>query len=293
MRALRLSYGALVIAALLYGITFVVVKDAVAVFPPFAFVAWRFLLAGSVLLLASFPRSFGVWRDGTVAGLILFAGYAFQTGGLMYADASHSALITALYVVFTPPIVAVSKKRFPTIWTIFGTFTAFLGIALLTSDSLSFSWDSGTLLTLGCAVAFAAHIAFLSHTTHRHRVIQFTAVQLFTVSLGGVIGAVVFEGLPLPDPGIIPAILITGLGVSCLAFLLQVWAQKRIGANRTAVILTLEPLFGILSASLILGERFSPRGWCGAAVILVAIWIVLSKDFDSPSKEAEAIAPVG
>ena len=86
----RAAYVALIAAALLFGSTFVVVKDAVESFPPLAFVGWRFIIGAAVLMVLAFPRSRAIWRDGSIAGLWLLAGFAFQTAGLVTTGASNS-----------------------------------------------------------------------------------------------------------------------------------------------------------------------------------------------------------
>jgi len=85
--------------------------------------------------------------------------------------------------------------------------------------------------------------------------------------------------------------LLTGVGVSAVAFLLQVWAQSRIGAGTTAVVLTLEPVFAVGMAALVLGERLTIGGWIGAILIILAIEVVITKGSRIETKEAEAISP--
>lgn len=285
------ALGGLVVAAFLFGVTFVVVKAAMETVDPLAFVGWRFLIGGGALLLLAVPRSNGVWRDGMIAGGWLFAGYALQTGGLTVTDATNSALITGLYVVFVPLLAALARRRTPSPWAVVGVVLAFMGTALLTMRE-DIIFGSGDLLTLGCALAFAGHIVTISRHAARHPVIPYTTVQLLTTAILGLVGSVVFEGPGLPDRRGWPAIILTGLGVSAIAYLLQVWAQNRVGPSRTAILLTLEPVFAVAAAALVLGERLTPLGWLGAAVILGAITLVLRKVEDDPIVEAEAISPV-
>lgn len=285
------ALGGLTIAALLFGVTFVVVKAAMETVDPLAFVGWRFLIGGGALLVLAVPRSPGVWRDGSIAGLWLFAGYALQTGGLTLTGATNSALITGLYVVFVPLLAAVSRRRPPSPWAVVGVVLGFIGTALLTvRENLTFG--EGDLLTVGCAVAFAGHIVTIARQASRHPVIPYTTVQLLTTAALGLGGSVVFEGPGLPDRSGWPAIILTGLGVSAVAYLLQVWAQNRVGPSRTAILLTLEPVFAVAAAALVLSERLTTAGWFGAIVIFGAIWLVLTKVEDDPIIEAEAISPV-
>jgi drug/metabolite transporter (DMT)-like permease len=281
----------LTIAAFLFGVTFVVVKAAVEVVDPLAFVGWRFLIGGLALLLLAIPRSDGVWRDGAISGMWLFAGYALQTGGLTLTGATNSALITGLYVVFVPLLAALVRRRTPSPWAIVGVVLGFIGTSLLTVRA-DLTFGAGDILTVGCAVAFAGHIVSVARFATRHPVIPYTTVQLLTTAMLGLVGSVVFEGPGLPDREGWPAIILTGLGVSAIAYLLQVWAQNRVGPSRTAILLTLEPVFAVIAAAIVLSERLTVAGWFGAVVILGAIGLVLTKVADDPIIEAEAISPV-
>lgn len=285
------ALGGLIVAAFLFGVTFVVVKAAMETVDPLAFVGWRFLIGGGALFLLAIPRTQGVWRDGAIAGTWLFAGYALQTGGLTVTGATNSALITGLFVVFVPLLAAVVRRRAPSPWAVVGVVLGFIGTSLLTVRE-DLTLGAGDLLTLGCAVAFAGHIVTIARQAHRHPVIPYTTVQLLTTAALGLAGSLVFEGPGLPARSGWPAIILTGLGVSAIAYLLQVWAQSRVGPSRTAILLTLEPVFAVAAAALVLSERLTAAGWFGALIILGAITLVLVKVDDDPLVEAEAISPV-
>lgn len=285
----RGAVAALAVASFLFGVTFVVVKEAVASFPPIAFVGWRFALGAVALLVLAFPTRRALWRDGAMAGLFLFAGYALQTAGLTLTNATNSALITGLYVVLTPLLAAAWHRRPPSPVVLVGVVAAFVGMSLLTLDE-GVRLGAGDLLTLGCAVGYSLHIVFLSRVAHRHPVVPLTAVQLAVTAALGLAVSVVVEGPTLPRGGQWTAIALTGLGVSALAFLLQVWAQTRLGPSRTAVILALEPVFAVATAAVVLGERLLPAGWIGAAMIVGAIQLVVTRVGDDDTLEAEAVS---
>jgi drug/metabolite transporter (DMT)-like permease len=292
MRRTLPAYLALVLAAFLFGSTFVVVKDAIVRIPPLAFIGWRFLLGAGALLVLVRPRRPALWRHGTVAGLFLFAGYALQTLGLERTSASNSALITGLYVVLTPFVAATVVRRVPSSRVVGGAVLAFAGLGVLTVTE-GILLGSGDALTLGCAVAFAAHIAYLARVAGWHPVVPLTAVQLLVTSVLALASSAVFEGLPLPGRSVAVAIVATGLAVSAGAYLLQVWAQTRIGPGRTALLLALEPAFAVAVAAVVLDERFTPRDWAGAALIVAGIGFVLAftTDEDDRLPVAEAVTP--
>ncbi|HEX5631028.1 MAG TPA: DMT family transporter, partial [Acidimicrobiia bacterium] len=234
----RLAVAALALASLLFGASFVVVKDAVGETPPIGFVGWRFLVGALVLLAISRPRQRSTVSAGVRAGLLLFAGYALQTRGLVETTASNSGLVTGLYVVFTPLLGAAWSRRRPHPLVVVGAMVAFAGLAMLTvSDDLRLG--GGDLWTIGAAVAYAGHILYLSRAASNHPVIAFTAVQLLVVAVAGLAVSAVFEPWEVPSGATLVAVVGTGVVVSGGAFLLQVWAQTVLGPSRTALILAL------------------------------------------------------
>ena len=283
------AYLGLVVAAALFGATFVVIKETVVTLPPLAFVAWRFLLGAGVLFVFARPKGRGIWIDGLAAGSLLFVGFATQTAGLATTSASNSALITGLYVVFTPILAAFAVRRLPALSTVSGAVLSVFGLGFLTVTA-GFALDRGDLLTVICAVAFAAHIVVLARLARRHAVVPFTAVQLLVVAVFALAASAVFEGLPLPGVSVIPALVGTGVIVSAGAFMLHVSAQRVIGPSRTAIVLSAEPVFATATAAIVLSERLSARGWFGAALIMAGIYVVLTF---SPPEDADLIAAEG
>lgn len=280
------AYVGLVVAAFLFGATFVVVKGAVVSLPPLAFIGWRFLLGAAVLFLFARPRGRSIWLDGLLAGTFLFVGFASQTAGLTSTTASNSGLITGLFVVFTPLLAAAVRKKPPAIPTVSGAALSVVGLGLLTVGA-GFGFNTGDVLTVVCAIAFAAHIVLLSRLAPRHNVVPFTAVQLLVVALLSLSGSAVFEEFPLPSASVLPALIGTGVIVSAGAFLLQVRAQRVIGPSKTAIILSAEPLFAAATAAVVLGERLTGQGWLGAALIMIGMYVVLAF---SPAEQADLVA---
>jgi drug/metabolite transporter (DMT)-like permease len=281
---------ALLAASFVFGATFVVVKSAVERIPPISFVAWRFLLGALLLSVFAIPRGKKIWLHGTISGVALFAGYSLQTTGLAETSASNSALITGLYVVITPFLASLFARRPPSLWSVGAAALSFIGLVLIT-DTDGFRLEQGDLLTLGCALAFALHIVALSRFARHHPVVPFTTVQLAVTSVLAFALSLVFEVQNIPDPSVWGALLLTGLGASAGCFVLQIWSQTVVGATTAAVVLAAEPAFAVATAWIVLGERLSLAGWAGAGLILVAIFIVVTKQQDQASVEAEAVSP--
>ena len=259
--------------------TFPLVKSAVERVPPYSFNGVRFLLAAAVLGIVSVPsvRRLGrtAWRHGTLLGIALFAGYAFQTVGLQYTTASNAGFVTGMFVVFTPILAAVVLRSAPEPAAVVGVVLAAVGLALL-SLGPSFRPNPGDVLILGCAVAFAAHIVGLGAWSSRHDAVGLTVVQLLVAGVLHTLWAVTFEVGRSPatwDGSVIGALLVTAVLASAAAFWIQTAAQRVIPPTRTAVILTMEPVFAGIFGFLLLSERLSERGWLGCALILAGMLV--------------------
>jgi len=266
--------AALVAVAAVWGSTFVVVKDAVSVYPLYAFLSLRFLIAVvafAIVLPASIrllrPSTLGV---GLLAGVFLTAGYVFQTWGLQATSASNAAFITGMFVVITPALQALVLRRPPRAATLVGVVLAVAGLWLL-SGAGDGQWNAGDTRVLLCAVAYSAHMIVLGSVGHHHDVRPFTLVQLAVVAV--VCGAIslVTEPLGLPQEGSVwVALIVTGVFASALAFAVQTYAQRFLSPTKTALILITEPAFGGLFG-WIAGERLGLSGAAGAALILAGM----------------------
>ena len=282
------AIAALLVASFLYGVSFVVIKDTLETTDPLTFVAWRFLIGALILGVFAIPKGQEIWKHGAIAGLALFMGYALQTAGLAQTTASNSALITGLYVVFTPFLVAIFKRRPPSPWVVGAAVGSFVGLFLLTNTE-GLTLGSGDLLTVGCALAFALHIVFLARYAREHPVVPFTTVQLSVTAVFAFPVSWLVEGVALPPSTAWGSIIGIAVGVSVVAFLLQVWAQTVVGASTAAVVLAAEPAFAVAAAWFVLSERLDLAGWAGAGLIVAAIYVVVTRQRDEASREAEAV----
>ncbi|HEX6166593.1 MAG TPA: DMT family transporter [Acidimicrobiales bacterium] len=261
---------ALVVAAFFFGTTFVVVQDAVETADPLPFIAVRFLIAGAVLWLVGRRRAPTPLerRDGVAAGSALLAGYVLQTVGLQYTSPSTSAFITYLLVVFVPLLSLAVLRRRPHPLTLVGLVIAVAGLVLLTGGAGT-SFGRGELLTLGCAVAFAAHLVIVGETAARHDAIRFTCVQVTTVGVASLAASLVSGGIAM-SPRAVGAAAFTGVFATALAFFAMVWAQRVVSPSRAALILLLEPVFAAVLA-WVTGASLPASALAGGVLILLAV----------------------
>jgi drug/metabolite transporter (DMT)-like permease len=267
----------------------VLVKDALRDVSPLLFNLLRMVIATVVLAAIYHPDLLRLKRSyltgGAVVGLCLAAGYSFQTAGLARTTPAKSAFITGLIVVIVPllcavPVLRPAAMRRPSLSAFGGAGLAFGGILLLTTPahtpwmSLLGSINAGDLLTLLCALGFAFHVVALAHISPRLPLGALAVLQLAFCTLIMAIALPAFEHPRLDlSSRLIMALLITGVLATAVAFTVQSWAQQRLSATRTALILALEPVFAFLTSYLFYGERLSARASLGALLILCGIGV--------------------
>lgn len=275
---------ALASIAFIWGSTFVVIKGALADVSTLLFLALRLTLAAAALaLLVRKPPPRRHVHGGILAGICLFAGFALQTAGLRTTTPSKSAFITGLCVVITPLLAAAIERKIPRLAEGLGVAIATVGLALLTSPGATLAVSAGDLLTLGAAVAFAAHIVAVDWYVPR---LGAPALALTQVATAAFLALATFWWAETPmvhwTPALGFAVAITGLLATALAFFVQSWAQQRTSPTRTALIFALEPVFAWITSFALTGETLPPRGALGAALILGGILVVeLSRDRSS------------
>ncbi len=277
----------MLLVAMIWGITFVLVKDALADISPFLFLGIRFILAFVVLALLSFKNIKKV-RDTTLAagsliGFFLFIGYVFQTVGLQYTSSSNAGFITGVSVVLVPIMVAVKKRKLPSWQTSLTVIIAAVGLFLLSVPAGKISLGYGDLLVLICAFGFALHIVFVDHYSHRHNAVAITGIQILFVGVLCMIIGLLTEPWPRHLSSItISAIIITSVFATSMAFLLQNYLQKFSTPTRFAVVLTSEPVFAALAGFIWAGEILTGRAYTGAGLILLAMLlsVLLRKNFE-------------
>jgi drug/metabolite transporter (DMT)-like permease len=269
-----LALAALVAVTAVWGVTFVQVKDAVEIYPLFAFLAVRFAIASATLALPAAQRVRALGRSGVGAGvllgLLLAAGYGLQTAGLERTTVSSTGFITGLYVVLTP-LFALLLLRTPIgieVWG--GVALAVAGLAML--SGIDAGSISGDLLVLSSTAAQALQIVGVERFATRYDPIALTFVEMLTSFAAFLAIALALGDLSVPHGGTVwGALLVTGVFASALAYLVQVWAQRRMSAARIALLFSLETVFAGLFGYALAGDRLGALGWGGCAAIMAGI----------------------
>jgi drug/metabolite transporter (DMT)-like permease len=270
----RLIYTLLLIAVTaVWGWTFVVVQDAISVYGVIPFLAVRFVLAGAALapIYATKLTRRSLIVGGGI-GVVLAAGYLFQTTGLLFTTPTNSGLITGLFVVFAPLADRLLFGANVSRQVVLAVALSLLGMVLLAGGGPEgANW--GDLLTLLCAAALGLHIALLSRYAASYDAGALTLAQILSIALLFVIVWPFFGSVSLPTPDVWVALLVTGLLASAGAFLVQTTVQQHIPAARTAIILTMEPVFAALFGYWLAGDRLVAVQILGALMILSALVI--------------------
>jgi drug/metabolite transporter (DMT)-like permease len=293
-----LAHLLLLAVVIIWGATFVLIKDALQDASPLLFNLLRMALAFVALVIINHRQLLSINRQslisGLVVGLFLAAGYQFQTAGLARTTAAKSALITGLVVVFVPLFTIFPALRPtgtpPPRWTsALGAILAFSGLLLLTTpagtsgQNLFSTVGLGDILTLFCAVAFAAHLLSLAHVSK-----AIPTAHLATLQIGS---AALLMTITLPlggrphltlTPRLFVALAITSILATAVAFTIQSWAQQYLPPTHTAILLSLEPVFACITSFLVLHEHLGRRSLFGAALILIGIVTIELFPSDAP-----------
>ncbi len=274
----------LVLVTLVWGATFVQIKDALQDISPLLFNAVRITFA-SAMLAVFYRRELATMsrlavKAGAMVGIPLWLGFSFQTTGLRLTTPSKSAFLTGMSVILVPVLLALIWRKKINAWTVAGVFIAFVGLYLMTvpagnGSGLNLqSINRGDLLTIGCAVMFALQIIFMGRAMQKHRFEGVATVEAIVCALMMWLSIPVLENAhALWSSRVIWAILVTGLLGTGAAFTIQAWAQQFTPPTHTALIFLLEPVFAWITSYIVLHERLGLRAGAGALMILGGILV--------------------
>lgn len=261
-------------AAAIWGSTFFVVKGALSGIDPVVMVAYRFLLAGTVLLCGLLILKRPVWRhfkESFFISIILWLLYVSQTVGLKFTTASNSGFITGLFVLFVPIFLRTIFRRRPTRMEWVASGVALIGLWILTGGLRQANF--GDFITLVSAFTYALHVLY-SDKYMKMQIDPFiiSYQQFLLVGIFSLIYAVIFR-LPLgvSSAGSMQAVVFLALFPSLSAFVIQMLAQKITAPIKVTLIFALEPVFAAIFAWTVGGEIMTTRGIFGGSLIFAAI----------------------
>ena len=275
----RFASPLIILATIIWGSSFVVMKNSVDVLPTFWLLAIRFSFAALVLAIVFIKR----WKvldkqyliGGTVMGFCLFVAYAFQTFGLEETTPGKNAFFTAVYCVIVPFLYWIIARRRPDKFNVLAAFLCIAGIALVsvTGDNAT-AFNIGDVLTLIGGFFFACHIVAVAKYSEGRDIFILTTLQFASFAVFSWIGVLVTR--PPLDVAVFNQSMVLGLAYlvifsSCGALLFQNIGQKYTAPATAAVLLSLEAPFGVLFSILLADERPTPLMFLGFALIFLAV----------------------
>ena len=275
-RTSLLATGAVLLTTASWGSTFFLIKDLLDRVPTLDFLAVRFAIAGAVTLLVMHRAVFALdreaWRRAGLLGLVYGVAQILQTAGLAHTAASVSGFVTGMYVVCTPLLASVLLRTRITAATWGAVALATVGLGVLTLEGFSVGY--GEALTFVAAVLYALHIVALGAWSTARDALGMSVVQLLVIAVVCLV-ATAPDGIVLPETGrdwlsVVYMALVAG----ALALAAQTWAQSQLSPTRTAIVMSMEPVFAAFFAVLLGGEGLTSRMIFGGALVLAAMLAV-------------------
>lgn len=259
-----------------WGSTFFLIRDLLERVPTLDFLAVRFLMAAAAMLLVA-PRAVARLspesrRHAVVLGGVYGVAQVLQTAGLAHTPASVSGFITGMYVVLTPLLAAVLLRTRIGGLTWVAVAIAAGGLAVLTLDGVSMGY--GEAITLMSAVLYALHIVGLGAWSDPRQALGMSIVQITVIAVLCSI-ATIPDGVVLPSTGADWAsVVYMALVAGAAAMLAQTWAQAHLPPTRSAIIMSMEPVFAATFAVWLGGEALTVRMLGGGLLVLTAMLLV-------------------
>lgn len=292
---------ALAFCSLLWGVTFVVVKNALEQTSVFVFLAVRFTLAALLMLTWSFQVFRRFEREDLFAGIrlgfFMFLGYAFQTAGLQYTTPAKSGFVTGSSVVLVPLLLAMFWGKRLTRGAYAGASVAVAGLYYLTIPAEGVAYlNRGDVLTFVAAGLYAVHIILVGEYTRQRSASALSLVQVAACAamawvMTGVAAAIRWQPARFEaSGGLYAGIAICAFFATAVAFSIQLWAQQYTSPSHAAILFTLEPVFAVITSFLVMGERLGGRAITGAVLVLAGILIA---ELLGPPAAPESPEPTG
>lgn len=262
--------------AIAWGVTFLMVQDAISTTPVYSFLFFRFALASLLMFFIAYKYLNFINKKnviyGVILGVFLFSAFATQTFGLAYTQSSIVAFITGLNVICVPFLAYFIFKEEITKNVLLGSFIAVFGLYLLTmSGTLTF--EKGEFLTLICAFLFALQIIFTGKFSKEVNVFLLVLFQLITVAVLSLIFSLSLEEKTFDisyNYAFFKAVIITAVFATVYAFLIQTYMQQFTTATKTAIIFAMEPVSAAIFAYITVNESLSATQVFGAILIVFA-----------------------
>ncbi len=280
----QLKYKLLIVAAtIIWGLSFVFMKDAVDVLPPAWLIGVRFMATGLILAVV-FRKRFAAaltktyLMRGTIIGVLVFLAFWTQTIGLAYTTPGKNAFLTGTYCVLVPFAWWLFARRKPTRYNIIAAILCIVGIGFvsLQESAGDLTLGFGDAMTLVCSVFFALHIVYVSKFTDDCDALALTVYQFLVGGACGILLGACTETLPSVSaltPDFLWNMVYLVVFASCMALVFQNVGLAHVDPAPASLLLSLESVFGVVFSVLLYGEVLTFKLICGFALIFGAILI--------------------
>jgi len=276
--------AALLTTTLIWGTSFVILKNTLDSITPVWVMAIRFGGASILMLLFAIPKlkklDKGYLKGGAVMGVCLALGYIVQTYGLNYTTPGKNAFLTATYCILVPFLNWMIVKKKPDIFNIVAAVMCLVGISLVClsgADKLT-DINIGDILTIMCGLFYALHIIATGKFAEDKDPLLLSLVQFSVAALFCLVSAAIFEPVPKNIPNNAwYSIAYLSLMCTGACFFLQTVGQKYTPPSAASLILILESVFGTAVSMLVGQENMTLGIGIGFVIIFTALLISETK----------------
>ncbi len=277
-----LARCSLLLATLIWGSSFVVLKSTLDFLPIMFILSFRFLTAGVLLSLIFIKKMKKLTKDavlsGGLIGVCLFLAYLLQTIGLANTTPGKNAFLTSVYCIIVPFLYWIVDKKRPDKYNIIAAVTCLAGIGLVSlNEDLTFKF--GDAMTLASGIFWASHIVLIAKFSKGHDPVILTILQFFACGTCSLVGTVFFEETPALSAltGAGTELLYMAVFCTAVTLLCQNWGQSKLPPSNAAILLSLEAVFGVIFSILLYNEPIYPKLVFGFCLIFIATTISETK----------------
>ena len=276
-----LANCALFAAAIIWGSSFIIMKNSVDVFMPFTLLALRFTMGTAVLALVFLKKLKQINKEylksGLIIGVCIFIAYGTQTIGITDTSPGKNAFLTAIYCVIVPFLFWITSRKRPDVYNFVSAIMCIAGIGLVSlTETLTIGF--GDTFTLIGGFFYAVHMIAIVHCSKDKDPVLITILQFAVATVLAWIVSLTCESFPAHIPSeTVFGLCYLGVFPTAVAMLFQNIGQKYTNPTSAAIILSLEAVFGVLFSVMMGAEMLTPRIVAGFVVIFVAVIISETK----------------
>lgn len=281
-----------IIVTLIWGSTWLVIRDQLGTVPASWSVTYRFLIASAAMLIYALATRTPLAVPRPAWGLILLVGLPqfVLNFNLVYRAEAHitSGLVAVIFALLLVPNALLARiflgQRL-SLRFMLGSAIALLGIALLFAHELKLDGSDNSAVFAGIGLTLlavlSAAVANVAQALERARSLPMPTLLMWSMAAGAAANAVwawTTTGPPVvdPRPGYVAGLLYLGLAASALAFLLYYRIIREIGAARAAYSSVLVPIIAMALSTIFEGYRWSVTAGSGGALTLAGLVWALS-----------------